>query len=76
VQQGLYDLQDGKAYYLLLPVSTGQRGDYYEVWVRRHASDEPGKYLFWGMLLFAAGLGTAFAVAYGARRGAPFRRTR
>ncbi len=28
VQQGLYDLQDGKAYYLLLPVSAGQRGDY------------------------------------------------
>lgn len=75
VQQGLYDLQDGKAYYLLLPVSAGQRGDYYEVWVRRHAPDEPGKYLFWGMALFATGLGAAFAAAHGSRRGAPFRGT-
>ncbi len=70
VQQGLYDLQDSKTYYLLLPVSAGQRGDYYEVWVRRHAPDEPGTWLFWGMALFAAGLGTAFAVAHWARRGA------
>lgn len=76
VQQGLYDLQDGKAYYLLLPVSAGQRGDYYEVWVRRHAADEAGKYLLWGFVLFAAGLGAAFVAAHGSRRGASFVRTR
>jgi hypothetical protein len=76
VQQGLYDLQDGKAYYLLLPVSAGRRDDYYEVWVRRRAPDEAGKYLFWGFVLFATGLGAAFAAAHWSRRGAPFLRTR
>lgn len=68
VQQGLYDLQDGKAYYLLLPVSAGQRGDYYEVWVRRQAAEEPGRYLLWGFILFAAGLVTMLVTARGPRR--------
>jgi len=76
VQQGLYDLQDGKAYYLLLPVSAGQRGDYYEVWVRRQAAEEPGRYLLCGFVLFALGLGIAFAATHWSRRGAAFRKTR
>lgn len=75
VQQGLYDLQEGKAYYLLLPVSAGQRGDYYKVWVRRHAADEAGKYLLWGFLLFALGLVATFVAAqWSRRRSAPSRR--
>jgi len=74
VQQGLYDLQDGKTYYLLLPVSAGKQGDYYEVWVRRQAADEASKYLFWGFVLFAVGVGTAFAAAHWSRRSAPRRR--
>ncbi len=76
VQQGLYDMQSGKSYYLLLPVSAGRPGDYYEVWVRRHAADEPGWYLLWGFVLFALGLGIAFAAAHWSRRGATFRKTR
>lgn len=76
VQQGLYDLQDGKAYYLLLPLSAGKQGDYYEVWVRRQVAEEPGRYLLWGFVLFAVGLGLAFAAAHWSRRVAPLRKTR
>jgi hypothetical protein len=70
VQQGLYDVQDGKSYYLLLPVSAGRPGDYYEVWVRRHAADEPGYYAFWGIALLVVGLGTAAAMGHWGRRAA------
>jgi len=76
VQQGLYDVQDGKSYYLLLPVSAGHPGDYYEVWVRRHAADEPGYYAFWGIVLLAVGLGTAAAMGHWGLRAARSARAR
>jgi hypothetical protein len=76
VQQGLYDVQDGKSYYLLLPVSAGHRGDYYEVWVRRHAADEPGYYVFWGIVLLAVGLGMAAATGHWGLRAARSARAR
>jgi hypothetical protein len=76
VQQGLYDLQDGKAYYLLLPVSAGQRGDYYEVWVRRQAAEEPGRYVLWGFVLFAVGLVAMLVTARGSRRNVSLRKMR
>jgi len=76
VQQGLYDLQEGKAYYLLLPISAGKPGDYYEVWVRRQAAEEPGRRLLWGFVLFAVGLVTVLVAARSSRRGSPLRKTR
>jgi len=76
VQQGLYDLQDGKAYYLLLPVSAGQRGDYYEVWVRRQAAEQPGRYVLWGFVLFAVGLVAMLVTARGSRRNVSLRKMR
>ena len=57
VREGVYDLAEGKTYYLLLPVDVGRHGDYYKVWVRRGRMDLLGFWLLPATLLLAAGMG-------------------